>query len=345
MRTRELWVLSALTAAMVVLTVVAGQLRHQSSVEGVGELWLEEFDINAVSRIELAGAGNQTLLSLAQDSYQWRVEQRGNYPADLSLIRRLLLDLSEAKLLARKTANPDDHARLGLRDIAQEDARGYLLMLTMPDGIRSLRIGNQPEGRTATYVRVAEDPQTWIINRILSLSPDPAGWLAPELLNLADKDIALLRVMHPDGETVTGARVSGSDGLYLAEGLPVGMALKHEYALQRITSAVIELELEDVLSVEEAEGYRKESEVVRTEIEMVSGYVLVAELFSEGTDRYVRFSVKMPEDLSAKARADATALEQRLRDWVFRIPNFAYTSLTVRWADVAQPAPSGAEAY
>lgn len=346
MTLRELQILAIATAVMLLAAATAVQLNQVERVAGIGEPWLPEFEINDVSSIELIAPGGTPFLSLTRDAYQWRVAERSGYPANLAFIRRLLLGLHEAKRLERKTDQVADFPRLGLRDIADPEAQGHLLVLTMPDGQLKLRLGKQPEGRTATYVRFADAHQCWTINRQFDFSPDIAGWLAPEVMALKREDLRGVRVIHPDGEEVIGTRKSSNpEEPFLAEGLPVGRVLSHEYALSRITQVLTDLEHDDVQSVADAAALRDDATVIRTEVEMVSGFVVVAELFAHATERYVQFRIRMPERMSATGRADATALKQHVEGWVYQIPTFVYDSLTPRWDVLTKPAAGGAEAY
>ena len=333
MTVREIRILALLTGAMLLLTVLAHQFRHASSMEGIGELWLEGLDVNAVSRIELVGGGERARVSLVLGDAGWGVEQRRMYPAEISRIRRLLLDLSEAKVVERKTDDPEQYAQLGLRDIAHPDARGVLLKLTQAGEVRVLRLGNQPAGRTATYVRAGDDDQCWTVNREIAPAGDPAQWLRPQLLDLPADKVQRVRVAHADGETVEGARDDGG-GALTPRGLPAGAALKDAQALLRIANAATALELRDVLPEDEAP--EPDGDAARVEFEMLSGYTVRAQLFARGEAHYARFTVQQSKRMSAKARADATALEQRVRGWVFQIPSFAYTSMTVRWSDLTE---------
>ena len=52
------------------------------------------------------------------DKETWTVAERDNYPADTGRLRKLLLELAEARLLEEKTSNPELYDRLKVEDIA-----------------------------------------------------------------------------------------------------------------------------------------------------------------------------------------------------------------------------------
>src|SRR5258708_21640240 len=47
---------------------------------------------------------------------RWTVAERGDYPADVSKLRKLLLALSDAKIVEEKTSNPANYPVIGLED-------------------------------------------------------------------------------------------------------------------------------------------------------------------------------------------------------------------------------------
>ena len=141
MNRRELNILAILTGIVLLLTAAMYNIRYQSGdQEYIGTLWLENLDINSVTRIDITGPGNMPQVTLERRPEGWGVVQRQHYPANVGTIRSLLLDLSEAKLLERKTRDPAQHAQLGLGGIERLEAKGQQVTLHSAEGTRSVRI-------------------------------------------------------------------------------------------------------------------------------------------------------------------------------------------------------------
>ena len=340
MNPRELGVLALAAAAMTALTAVAFQLQHRTADDGRGALWLAGLDVNAVARVDLYGAGRVLQVSLERRPEGWGVAQRQYYPAAVGRLRGLLLDLAEARLLERKTDDPAQHAQLGLGDIAAAEAGGRLLELAAGDRVWRLRLGAPASGRSATYARLADQDQCWLIDRTFALDGEPRRWLETELLDIGMERIRGFRIAHPDGETVAGRRAEDRDApRYAPQGRPAGRSLKSAYALNRAAAAIAGLALEDVMPASRA--LRHLDRAARIRYELDAGFALEARLFAAGTERYARFSVAAGDGLEPAARREADALAQRFRGWAFRVPNFAYDSMALRWADVLEAAGGG----
>ena len=338
---RELKTLAVLTFVVLALTVAT--LNFQSGGkdrEYLGMLWLEELDLNAVTRIEVAGPGNQTQVTVERRPEGWGVEQRDHYPAQVGIIRSLLLELSEAKRLERKTSDPDQQAQLGLGSIEAAGARGKQVTLLTGDGALTLRIGISPSGRKATYVRTGGDDQSWLVDRTFRIPPEPKRWLAPELVDIGMDQIIRMQVEHPDGERIEGQRAAGGDVRFDVINLPEGAQPKNEFVLNRMASAITTLSLEDVMPATHAKSHW--GEAILAQYDLAQGYTLKARLFSVGDDRYVHFEAVLGAGMSSEHRAQARSLSTRLKDWAFRVPSFAYDSMALRWLDIlAEPPQDG----
>ena len=336
MSRREFRVLEILTGIVLLLTVVMYHVRYQSGdQEYMGTLWLENLDVNAVTRIDVTGPGNMPQVALERRPEGWGVVQRKHYAANVGVIRSLLLDLSEAKLLERKTRDPEQHARLGLGGIERLEAKGQQVTLHSADGARSVRIGASPEGRSATYVRNADDDQGWLVDRDFTIPEEPRRWLDPDLLDIGMEQVSRMEIVHPDGERIEGRRSEeAGDVKFTVLNLPKGAVLKSEYALSRMASAITSLSLEDVMTVHQAKIYLENT--VRARYDFYQGYSLEAHLFPVDMERYARFTVHLGDDMSDEDRARAEQFSRHFEGWAFRIPSFAYASMVLRWSDILE---------
>ncbi len=334
MNAREFKILAALTGTMLVLTIMAYSVFHRTADhEYAGELWLEALDVNTVTRIEVHGPEEAEQVSLERRPEGWGVVQRRHYPAQVGMIRRLLLDLSEAKLFERKTDNPEQHAQLGLGRIDEPGAVGQQVALHFEGGGLTVRIGSRPSGRNSTYVRTAGDDQAWLVDRTFTIPAEPRRWLEPTLLDIGMEQIERIRIEHPDGEVIEGQRATDEGGVrFDVLRVPAGRSLKNEFILSRAAGSIASLSLEDVMPVDQAREYVQDASRITYAIQR--GYALEAQLFVRDIERYAVFSIRVQEDAAEEARAEAEQLAGHVRDWAFRIPSFAYDSMVLRWSDI-----------
>ena len=337
---RELGVLALAAAVMAALAAAALHLHHRPAADGRGEPWLAGLDVNAVTRVDLYGAGRTLQVSLERRPEGWGVAQRQHYPAAVGRLRTLLLDLAAARRLERKTDDPAQHAQLGLGDIGAADAGGRLLELAAGDRVWRLRLGAPAGGRSGTYARLADQDQCWLIDRAFSLDAAPRRWLEPALLDIGMERVRGFRITHPDGEAVAGRRSRDAAApRYAPQGMPAGRALQGAHALDRAAAAIAGLALEDVMPASRALAHLQRAARIRYELD--AGFALEARLFALGAERYARFAVAAGDGLEPAARREAAALARRFRGWAFRVPAFAYDSMALRWADVLAPAGGG----
>ena len=80
-------------------------------------------DASQIATIEDRQGDNTMVLERAGGS--WGLKNRGNYAADPSKVRTLLVGLAEADLIESKTRRPDRYAALELEDPADKSA-GYI---------------------------------------------------------------------------------------------------------------------------------------------------------------------------------------------------------------------------
>ena len=245
--------LSFLSAAIVVMAMIA-YLGVRPSVDEVGAAGQRVFpdlktSLDAVTSLHLQGPNQATHLLRVNGT--WQVQERDGYGADMAKLVPLLRASAEMVFVEAKTANPERLAQLGLSAITVLGSQALRVTLKESSGGKawSMLVGKQPAERDGQYVRLADDPQAWLVDKPLALSADPAAWLTPLILNI-------------DAEHVTGI-VLGADEPGMVEidsaadptkpidnahvvNLPQGKALKYPGVADEVTRSLVNLRLQDV---------------------------------------------------------------------------------------------------
>ncbi len=86
----------------------------------------------------------------------WTVAQRGDYPADVSKVRKLVLALSDAKIVEQKTSNPANYSVIGVEDPSIPGAAGAEIELTAKDGKHAVIVGKSVGRRQLRAARRRE---------------------------------------------------------------------------------------------------------------------------------------------------------------------------------------------
>ena len=103
-------------------------------------------------------------MSLVRRGEGWEIEQYPGWPANQREISRALFRLGEARRIEAKTNNPALHARLGVEDVGQAEAKGAELRFEGGGEILRLVVGRNHPGLGGSYVRLAEEDASWLID-------------------------------------------------------------------------------------------------------------------------------------------------------------------------------------
>ncbi len=207
--------------------------------------------VNEVSELQLSSQrGTGTML---RQGGTWVVKEKHRYPADLGKVRETLLGLAELDILETKTAKPERHETLGVRDVEAEGATSTGVRLTNAAGdiLAELIVGRtRPSGsrsrRRELFVRKPGDPQTWLVIGNLSVETDPGEWLDKDILRIEPKRVRRVSVVHPDGTRLQLEKETPDDLDYRVADLPDGREVASQFTVNNIVSTLASLSLEDV---------------------------------------------------------------------------------------------------
>jgi hypothetical protein len=174
--------------------------RHQQSwtvaQDQIGHKLLKDFQLNDVAAIHIKG---DTDLVLARKDDGWHVQERGNYPANLSQIKDLLIKMADLKVAQTDPIAASQLKRMQLEQPGKGAGSAVLLEFKNAQGqtMQSILLGKKhtrqsmrpspmpygeegfPDGR---YLMLAGDPKT-----VLTVS-DPLNSAEPQCAEWLDKD-------------------------------------------------------------------------------------------------------------------------------------------------------------
>jgi hypothetical protein len=373
MKSRTLVILIALVVAAALLTVVlerepapsGDDLRGQRLVPGLAD------SLNDVTALEIEAGGEDGLTTVRRGEAGWTVSERAGYPADAGQIRRFLIRLGQARIVEPKTSNPDLYYRLGVGEAGTDGGGVKLTLQGLPEPV-SVIVGNvETRAGTGTYVRLAGEEQSHLVDVTLDPNRTPVGWLDQSLFDIEPDEVDAIDIRQDDGSELRIARDSGE--LYVLD-IPEGRRLESPGAPRSMAGVLMALELEDVRPVADFEG---EPPAAIAQYELTDGRRITARLWQRDDGRYAAFRLayeappaadeETPEGASDPAGDGAaqTAGEEpapaeetsageevsladqaadhdaRLAPWAFRIPAHKYDQMTRRLDDLlAAPEPA-----
>jgi Domain of unknown function (DUF4340) len=136
----------------------------------------------------------------------WTVAERANYPADVPKLRRLLLSLSDAKILEQKTSDPANYSIIGVEDPSKPGATGAQIELIAKTGKQDLIVGKPAE--QGSFVRRVGEKSSYVVEPAISFEAEPRYWIDTRLLDISADKIQSIQFKPDTGPAYSVRRVS-----------------------------------------------------------------------------------------------------------------------------------------
>ena len=247
MTSRNLSILGLVAVLAVVAGVwLAGRQTSMPATQSA-ELYPDlKQELDAVTAVRIVKAGGSPAVELKRAEGGWTVAERSGFPADEAKLRKLLTSLAEAKVIEEKTSNPESYPTLGVEDISNDGAGGMQLEIEGPKQPVKLIVGKQASGASSHYVRRADEPKSWLINKSLDTSSSADQWLRKSIIDVSADRVQSAEVKIGNAKPYTAVKKTRADAEFAVEGLPKGKELSSPSAADNFASALSGLTLSDV---------------------------------------------------------------------------------------------------
>ncbi|KKN13776.1 hypothetical protein LCGC14_1002860 [marine sediment metagenome] len=349
----SLSILFIITVLMVVLMFVT-IYRTDDSDDDYGLLFPNLFgQLSEVDNIQFNSAEDH--FSLHREGEDWFITQHYDYPANFDEVKRMLIDLSEAKLMEKKTDNPDLYPVLGVAGAPPETPKGQSTEVLLKQGdnvVAGLLLGQQREVTTEAgpkqfYVRRVDDKQSWLAEGYLQISPVMLNWIDGQVIDIARERVARVEIIQPNGNTATLINTGKKDSFGTPQSGDATVFKYHQLGYD-IAGSLHQMRLEDV--VPKADFERGNVEVVTARFITYDGLVITTRTsFNDGfyfTTLSSEFDPSLvspaPSDIQAldviktaeQVKSESQTLNEKLSPWVYRISGFVGTNLMRAKADI-----------
>lgn len=215
---------------------------QQPAVPGLAER------LGNVDKVVIRGAGDAVLATLERGEQHWRLVER-DYPADAATLRSLLLNLAEARRVAAKTSKPELYERLGVEDVSNAEAQGVKLEISGGGEPLAVILGQNVPTGTGTYLRLANEAQSWQIDKNVAVEKTTANWLQKDLADIQPNRIQAVTVTHGK-DTVEIVANDSADGDFILANLPRGREPQSDFVADATAGFLQGLRIDDVASAE-----------------------------------------------------------------------------------------------
>ena len=234
-----------LLASIVVLVALVLFGQRNTGGGGSGTLFVPGLaaQLNDIDHVTLTKADNEAVVSLERRPEGWVAANKSGYPADVSKLRTGLQALAEARMLEKKTANPELYSHLGVEDMTGDKAAGVALAMTaMGKDLPTLILGNA-DGSKHRYVRRAGEAQSYLIDRNPEFAKTIGQWLDAQIIDVRSDRIAQVTITHEDGQTLRLSKPGKDSANFDVADVPKGRELLYPGVANVIGNALRELNL------------------------------------------------------------------------------------------------------
>ena len=357
MTSRRLLILGIAALLIVVAGVwLAGREGSSGTSAPAGALYPDlKAQLNDVNAIHLYKAGDARVVELVRKDDAWKVSDRDSYPADDGKVRKLLIELADAKIVEQKTSDPQQYAKLGVEDTKGTAATSVRIELAGTPKPVDLIIGKQATGARSNYVRRAGEPQSWLIDKTIDTSPTPDAWVRKDIIDVSADRMQSATVTTKDAKPYSATKNARADQNFTVTGLPKGKSLSAPTAANSVAMALTALSLSDV---KPASAFQSTPPAAKAQFKTFDGLVVDVDGWVQEQKHFVtlrpsfdaaqaeRFKVATapaeekkdeskdakkepapPQPAAPNVAEDAKKVADKVTGWVYEIPDYKYESL------------------
>lgn len=368
MRSSRTLVILGLITLAVVLAAIFGR-QESTAIPRQGERVFPQLMANINDVTEVVGQSSTDTFTLNHRDDRWVVKERAGYPADVDKVHQLLVGTAQLQRVEPKTRNPELYKKIGVEDVNKAGAKSVQISVKNANGstlaefiLGERRWGAGDPNVSQYYVRLADDPQAWLVEGNFPQEKSATSWLDDEILAIDSARVREVRVTHPKRHKVTVRRRDPNANDYQLVGLPKGAELESQWTVNGIANTLTNLTLDDVRPASDIK-FKKRPDL-SVELDTFDGLRVNMKTMKEGDKNLARISAKFDralirEDAEAKSdpeqsetedasnksklkdpeavKKEAEKLTARWQDWVYVVPQYHIDSLAKKKADLIKP--------
>jgi Domain of unknown function (DUF4340) len=209
-------------------------------------------ELNTVTALSVRRGSATPTVTVHQQAGKWTVAERADYPADVTKLRKLLLALSDAKIVEEKTSNPASFPVIGVEDPGSAGATGAEISVVAHDGTHGVIVG-KPVGE-GNFARRSGENTSYSVEPGISFEAEPRYWIDSRLIDVKAADIQSIEIKPAAGPSYTvhraaavGAAATTAPGAdFVLDGTPAGRKAAEPAALAPSANTLSGLTADDV---------------------------------------------------------------------------------------------------
>jgi hypothetical protein len=311
-RQRFIALLVAAVLAISAALLLSTQRNQPRDAHGIALLPSLAAELDTVAAVSVRRASATPTATIRRQNGVWTVVQRGDYPADVSKLRKLLLALSDAKIVEQKTSNPASFPVIGVEDPSLPGSTGAEVSITARDGTHGVIVGKPSGG--GNFVRRTGENTSYSVEPGISFETEPRFWIESKLIDNSAAKIQSIEVRPATGSAYTVRRTAAAEETFALDGVPPGRKPADSAALAPSPTLLSGLTVDDVAPVGDVDF----SKPAVATVTLADGSIVTITGAVSGDKHWVRLQASKNEQLEAKAAGRAFEIASYQFDGVFR---------------------------
>jgi Domain of unknown function (DUF4340) len=296
---------------------LSAQRNAQRETQGAALLPSLAGELNSVTSLSVRRGSATPTVTVHEKDGRWTVAERGDYPADVSKLHKLLQALSEAKIVEQKTSKRTSFAIIGVEDPGLPGAAGAEISITAQNGKHAVIIG-KPIGQ-GNFARRSNEETSYSVEPAISFETEPRYWIDSKLIDIAAAAIQSVEIKPSAQPAYTvrrgkaGAAANAADTFTL-EGVPPGRKAADPASLAPSPTALSALTADDVTPVSDVDF----SKATVATVTLADGNVLTVTGATVGDKHWIQLQASKDAALDAKTAGRAFEIAAYRFDAIFR---------------------------
>lgn len=347
----SLSILAILTVVMVIWMMIT-IYQTEDSGDDFSLLYPELFQqLSDINNITFKSEHDE--FTLKRVGTDWVLDEYHDYLADDDLVRRILVDLADARILEPKTDDPELYSVLGVEGADNGGSSIVINLYSDDNPIAGLILGMardlnvQTAGPQQFYVRRADEERSYLAEGYFNFSPVMLNWIDGQIMDIARERIARVDIIQPNGDTATLINLGEKDKFGTLEDRE-NTIFRYQQLGYDIAGSLHQMRLEDVQPA--ADFSRGNAEVVRAEFTTYDGLKVTSlTSFNDGfyfstfrAEYAPAAAADVPEAIASldvlksaeEVQAEVAEINEKVEPWVYRLGGFVGNNLMRAKADM-----------
>lgn len=329
-------------AALIMIIILSIFVSYnKGAVNAYDESKEEEFfpgfidKVNSIKKVIVKYKGVENTIELIDGS--WVFTDKNAYPVNIMDVKELVQNISELKILEKKTDNPDRFATLDLEDPNNNQSGSYKVTISSESGetLANFIVGNIKKGTSGDvkdefYIRKSDEKQSYLVKGNMDVLRRSNGMLDNQIANISDNRLKSVSYKYlTDEKNYKISREAPMLPDFTLEDTNKDNIRSYPM-LSDMASLISDLRFIDVTLARKIEFTRKET--IKVVYETFDNLKINVNVFEKDGDIWA----KIDAEGKGGSQNEANDLNNKLKAWAYKLDSRTGAMLTVKYKDLVK---------